>query len=155
MADVRIIPATTEHAQHIADNVRPEDRAEIWAACLQKPLPAMEAGMKFGEAHTGIIDDVPVCMWGVIEESMIGNVGTPWMVASKDIDSQAKVFLRHCRAPVMEIFGRYDRLENYVDARNGRSIMWLRWLGFKIEEPEPYGILNLPFHKFHKESVHV
>ena len=149
MARINIVPATFQHAVYIAENVRDEDREEMWASCMQQPSRALRLGMEFSDkCLTGLIDDVPVCMWGVLSESMIFNHGTPWMVAAKGIDDRAAVFLRHCKAPVMDLLNNYAMLENYVDARNTRSITWLKWLGFTIEEPRPYGALKMPFHRF-------
>ena len=145
----KIIPATADHAQFIAATIRPADREEMWAACLQTPSDAIRMGMEASDTVlTAMVHDRPVAMWGVVKESLIGNVGTPWMVASFLIDDEARTFLRHCRGPVMELLSQYDTLENHVDARNVRSIQWLRWLGFTIEEPKEYGVFKLPFHKF-------
>ena len=38
---------------------------------------------------------------------------------------------------------------NYVDVRHKEAIRWLKWLGFTLNEPTPYGPFGLPFHKFH------
>jgi len=43
---------------------------------------------------------------------------------------------------------KFSLLYNYVDARNVKSIKWLRWLGFQLDEPAPYGVRGLPFHRF-------
>ena len=145
----KIIPATVDHAQFISATIRPEDRDEMWAACMQNPSQALENGLRFSDkTMTAMVNGLPVAMWGVVPESLIGNAGTPWMVASFLIDKEFRTFLKHCRPPVMELLNQYDKLENYVDARNVRSIQWLRWLGFTIEEAKPYGVFKLPFHKF-------
>jgi hypothetical protein len=150
--NVQIIPATEVHAEIIAANVRPEDAAELWATCYALPEKAMHDGIRWGEyAFTGCADGVPVCMFGVYRDSFLVDIGTPWMVGSRLLDRYAKTFIRHCRPAVVEMLRDYDRLENYVDARNTRSINWLRRLGFTVEEQAmPYGVLKLPFHKFWK-----
>ncbi len=149
MERVKIIPSNLMHAVFIAENVRDEDREEMWAATLQTPGRALRMGWLYSDqCLTGMIDGKPVCMWGVLGESFVTNHGTPWMVAAKGIDDNAMMFLRHCKGPVMDLLRGYDTLENYVDARNTRSITWLKWLGFTVEEPRPYGALNMPFHRF-------
>ena len=111
-------------------------------------------GLKFSEkAFTGLVNGWPVCMWGVVSEGLIGNVGTPWMVGSRLLDVHARTFLRRCRKPLVEIFRGYDKLENYVDARNVRSIQWLRFMGFTVEDQTvTYGALKMQFHRFWKEA---
>lgn len=153
----RIEPAKYEDIEAIGKIVRDADRAELWAAAMQEPESVMRRGIKLSDyALTGFADDKPVCMYGVVTTSFIGNSGTPWMVATKYLDDYALPFLRRCRGPVMVMLQEYDILQNYVDARNVRAIEWLKWLGFKVTpEPKPYGLLGLPFHKFEMENSHV
>lgn len=153
MATTDIIPATEDHVREIAKLVRPEDRDELWATAFCTPEQAMSEGLAMSEkAFTGLIDGVPVCMWGVVRPSFLFDVGTPWMVGTVDLDRHAMKFLRRCRRPLLALFEGYDKLENYVDARNVRSIEWLRFMGFTVEEKaEEYGVLKIPFHRFWKE----
>lgn len=150
--DVQILPAISAHAQYIGENVRPEDAEELWASSFSKAGEVIEKGLRYSDvAYAGIINGVPVCVWGVVKESLISDDGIPWMVGSNELnnDDVAKTFLRLCREPIMVMLENYDRLENYVDARNIRSQRWLRYMGFTIEkEPIPYGVLQMPFYKF-------
>lgn len=149
---VTIRPSTKEDIYAIASHVRPADTDELYASAGSTPTEAMIFGLEQGEeTYTGLIDDVPVCMWGVALESLIGNVGMPWMVATTMADKHAMTFLRHCREDVTGVLSKYKKLFNYVDARNTKAIAWLKWLGFAIEEPAPYGVLNMPFHRFSLE----
>lgn len=154
---VEIVPATKKHVEEIAAAVRPEDREELWAASMQRPEDAMLSGLRYSDqAMAGLVNGKAVCIWGVVPESFIGPMGTPWMVASMALDEHAKAFLRRCKKMVQAMFGEYEHLENYVDARNKRSIEWLKWLGFLVEpEPQPYGMLKQPFHRFTMRRNHV
>lgn len=115
----------------------------------------MLLGMKVGDARVGCIDGVPVCMWGIKQDSFIGKVGVPWMVGTHALDQHAMRFLRRNHLFIRRAMSEYDRLVNYVDSRNVRAIGWLMWLGFKIHDAEPHGPLKLPFHKFTMEASHV
>ena len=150
MVSASIIPSTPEHAATIASMVRPEDRAELRASVNHSPEEAMLAGLRHSDhVMTGCIDGVPVCMWGVVRESMVMNIGVPWMVATYMLDKHAATFLRRCKGPVLAMLDDYDTLINHVDARNTKAIRWLKWLGFKVEEkPVEYGVDKLPFHRF-------
>lgn len=149
MVLVRIYPAKFDHAIMMADYIRDADREELRASSGQIPLLAMRSAIRYSDvAMTGFADGVPVCMWGVTRESLIGNIGVPWMIATERLEKHARLFIRKCRKPLMEMRKEYDILTNYVDARNTRAIRWLEWMGFKIHDPKPYGVLNLPFHKF-------
>lgn len=142
--------ATEQDALEIARHVRPDDLAEIAAQTFQHPYYSMLRGLKENpdKTMTGLIDGVPVCMWGVVPGGFLFKVGIPWMIGTVHLDTHAHTFLRRCRKPVMELFAGYDTLFNYVDARNTRAIEWLRWCGFTVHEAEPYGLNRLPFHKF-------
>lgn len=149
--------AHIDHIPDITKMVRLADREEIWASSMQSPERVMQRGLVISDfALTGFVDETPVLMWGVVIQSFIGSVGTPWMVGTEHLDKVAIPFLRRCRAPVMALFENYDKLQNHVDARNVKAIQWLKWLGFKFEaEPRPYGYLSLPFYKFWMEKDNV
>ena len=145
-----IVPAAAGHIPAIATRTRAADRAELWAAACHTPEQTMANSLKLSEmAWTGLIDGVPVCMFGVVEASILGNVGRPWMVGTDMLDRYPFVFLRRCRGCVKEMLAKFSTLENYVDQRNVRAIQWLMWLGFKVSIPgEPMGPFGLPFARF-------
>lgn len=148
----KIIPATVEHAKHIAANLRDADCEELWASHLKKPEAALIYGVEKSQVvMTGCADDEPVVIWGCVREGYFPNIGVPWMLASKELERPevAIRFLRMCREPLVEFFKEYDILMNYVDARNTVSIRWLKYMGFHVKkETRPYGALGMPFRKF-------
>lgn len=150
MISVSIVPATKQHAAEIARMVRPADREEIWAATMHTPEQAMLIGIEHSDrTMTGMVNGHPVCMWGVVPESLIGPMGAPWMIGTVALDEYARTFLRRCKKTVVGMFADYQHLENYVDARNTRAIQWLKWLGFIVDkEPQEYGMLKQPFYRF-------
>ena len=152
----KIEQTTPEHVYQVAMNIRKPDLDELWATTMQRPYDIMMSALNSSDAvFTGFVDDEPVCVWGVASESLLFNTGVPWMVSTKAIDKHAIQFIRHCRAEVMKMFEKYDSLENYVDARNKNAVRWLKWLGFTIDDPKPYGAFNLPFHRFWMENKDV
>lgn len=150
---INIEKATEEHVKIIAENVREDDKNELWASLCHTPEQVMSEGIRISEkSYTGLVDGVPFVMFGVYRDSLLIDIGTPWLVASGDLDKIAIRFLKRCRKVLVEIFDGYDRLENYVDARNVRAIEWLKFMGFEFaEEPEIYGLLKKPFYRFWKE----
>lgn len=147
---VEIRPSVKEDIPFIAALARQGDVDELYASNLLTPFEAMTRGMRDSEeTYTGLIDGAPVCMWGVVLESFIGNVGIPWMIVTETADKHQLTFLRQCRDDTMKVLSKYGTLFNYVDARNTRAIRWLKWLGFAVQEPAPYGVFGLPFHRFY------
>jgi hypothetical protein len=147
-----LVPAQIEHIPAIAADMREADREELRAAWCLTPLDCMFHGLAHSEkAWVGFIDGEPVCMFGVVASSILGNVGRPWMVGTKQLDEHPLVFLRRCKREgcLREMRERFDVLTNYVDARNTRAIQWLVWLGFEIStNPQKIGPYKMPFFKF-------
>ena len=99
-----------------------------------------------------MLSDKPVGMFGVTPLSVIGRHGSPWLLGTDELANHSRSFLKGCIKHFPEVTKGFDFLENYVDARNEVSIRWLKWLGFVIMEPEPYGPFKLPFHRFYMEK---
>lgn len=66
----------------------------------------------------------------------------PWSVFTTAIDKHPIRFLKECKTWI----SRYDMpMMNVVDERNKKTQKWLKWLGFTLSEPEPFGINGEPF----------
>lgn len=148
MAAYRLTPGNTEMAMRIAEHARHADVVEL-AALGETPLSCLLRGLRNSpEAYTGWIDDEPVCMFGVAAVSVLTGYGAPWMVGTDAIDRHAIPFAKGSKDVIDGMFSHWDRLFNYVDARNARAIRWLRFLGFHIGEPIPHGKNGEMFHPF-------
>lgn len=148
------IPAETYHVESIAARCRKADVDELWASAMMTPQEALHSALELcPDAMTGVVDDVPVCMFGVTPWSILGRTGAPWMIGTTDIREHAKSFLRGSKAAIKVMEEPYDTLVNMVDARHLEAVAWLRWLGFTIHEAIPYGPFGLPFHPFEKRRV--
>jgi hypothetical protein len=144
-----VVPATAEHAAQLTRNTRDADVAECWAALHQTPGEALAYSYKVSrDTRAGIANGAVVCIFGVAQETVLSTIGRPWLLATNQLKQHARVFLRLNRGVVDGWLAEYGWLENYVDARNLKAVQWLRWLGFKIESAAPYGVDQLPFHKF-------
>lgn len=146
---VGIVPATMDHAMHVATHARPEDVAELWACSHATPLHAIKRGMRSSSmTFAGLIDDEPIAVFGVVPASLLTGIGCPWMVATPELERVHKTLLRCSRVGLAAMAEVYPHLVNFVDARNDKAIRWLRWLGFTIHAPITHGIERRPFHPF-------
>ena len=60
MVTTEIRLAEISDVQAIAENIRPEDKDEIWASVLQSPEEALLNGLEFSEeAYTGLVNGQP------------------------------------------------------------------------------------------------
>ena len=151
---VSIIPAEEWHAAVIGANPRPADVAELAVTSGSTPEQAMLRGLSSSvRAYTGLVDGVPVCMFGAAPYSILGGIGSAWMIGSTGLSPLRvqKSLLRESR-PMLDVLQELFpvMLYNFVDARNDCAIRWLKWLGFTFMDPIPMGRAKLPFFPFYK-----
>jgi hypothetical protein len=148
MGKYEVVSTTREHVEELIGTMREADREEIWAASHRTPKQALESVFQMRGTKTGLANEEVVCIFGVVELSLLGSRGSPWLLGADAITKYARPFLRRNKAYLEEMKKRFIFMENWVDARNTEAIRWLEWLGFEIEEARPYGLDQLPFHHF-------
>lgn len=152
MRKIEITHATHDYISHVAQYMRQADIDEL-AACGTNPEAALLYGFyNSGECYAGLIDSEPICIFGITLENEGGNA-IPWLLGTDAIDRNRKVFMRESQLLFSEFCARYRYMRNWVDVRNVKSIAWLKWLGFQVGAPEPYGPYGLPFCPFWKEVI--
>jgi hypothetical protein len=137
----------------IASGLRASDKAE---------LDALKQGLDYGVVlHTcaGLSvwvrtlwrDDIPLAVTGVIPNG--DGTHAPWLVGTDFIKSFREQFKRTVRGIVEDVYRpRFAPLLNYVDARQERSLRFLRALGFALHAPEVLGAQGNLFCKFTMEA---
>jgi hypothetical protein len=83
---------------------------------------------------------------------LTGSYGVPWLVGTTLMEQNEFVFIRENRRQFRQFMDLYRLLVNYVDDRHDAAKRWLRWLGFTLEPPEPYGHAGLPFRRFYMDT---
>ncbi len=144
---VAVKRADLDDVLELVPRVRPADLAELWAAGHATPREVIEPAIAAGEAFAAYFDGSIGCVFGVMPYGW-GAVGIPWMVGTATLERHPMAFLRAARARLPEMLRPHAALVNFVDARNTKAVQWLRWMGFQIDEPKPYGLDRLPFHRF-------
>ncbi len=149
-----VAPVTQEHVTAAAMDMRPADRAEVWALAHLTPLRALEVSVKgSNRPWAGLYGDDVLCLFGVSEMTLISRVGVPWMLSTHNMAKHVQAVGRTSLRYIRQLRREYDWLENYVDARHELSIKWLEWMGFTLEPALPFGIDRLPFHRFTLEGT--
>ncbi len=150
---VSVVQAHADHIAHIAANVREADRLELWNYALLKPEEALRKSLDASVcAATGMVDGIPVAMFGIATANPLSDVGLPWLIGTSDIERHQMAFLRRNKDVVKIWLSCYARLENYVSCDNAKAIQWLKWIGFKFDEPQSIGLFGKPFMKFWMEN---
>lgn len=143
-------PARYTDVAAVADDIRPADRNEIWAAGGVSPLEALHEGFwgSLAPVVGSTEDGTPVCMGGVCATAE-PEIGCIWMLATNEIAKHPISFLRRSRELVDQWNREFPILTNVVDERNALHIKWLRWLGFTFIRRHPaFGHERRPFLEF-------
>lgn len=154
--DVALIPAEAEHIPAIVAGVRQADVDELWASSFSTVAEVLVRGLRYSTVTWTVqYDGRPVVMAGVAPASILGGLGVPWLVATREVERHPGPFLRASRRAIPVMLGYYQHLVNYVDDRNTVAQRYLQWLGFTLDAPAPHGVLGLPFRRFEMRAPHV
>lgn len=154
MGKVRLVRPSYAAVLYLAEHLRDADVQELRAvhgddldlvACLQVAVDSSEE-VWIAINYAG----EPIAVFGVAPLSLLGGQGCPWMLGTDAMLRHGREIVVLSRQHVARWGQRYDCLFNYVDARNLRSIAWLRHTGFVIQPAQPYGLEGRPFHRFER-----
>lgn len=143
---------TREDIDHLAENLRSNDVAELDAQSGLTPRKALEMALVFAKECRVISDGngVPIGVYGVSDTNIKG-LGSIWMMATPDLIKHQRQFLRECREGISDISQGYSCVFNYTDARNTVHHKWLKWCGFTfINKREEFGRNGETFYEFVK-----
>ncbi len=152
----KVVPTELEHMEELSHTMRSADVRECWAAHHFAPYDALKHSLYYTERPlTGLYNERVMCIWGVGKISYLSKEGVPWMLTSNLVDKHYREFLRRGLRHLEDIKKEAIILINMVDVRNRKSIKWLKWLGFTIHPPVPFGPDKMLFHPFIMENYNV
>ena len=105
-----------------------------------------------GVAFVAVREGITIAVFGVCPGEKPGH-GVPWMVGTNELDKCGRELMAEARSCLNVWHRFYPTLMNVVDARNTKSIRWLKRLGFTLRAPEPMGVGGLLFHPFDKTDL--
>lgn len=156
-AEVAYYPAGAEHIDAVLAELRPQDRDELLASGGPDIEGVMKRGLRLSNDATVAIDSYGrvLCVFGVCPSSLLDDTAAPWLIGTTHLEGYRVTLARVGRQYVQRWIAEHRRLVNYVDARNKWSIAWLRRIGFSMDKAQPFGVAQLPFHRFHMEQADV
>lgn len=126
---VEIVDARPEWSTWLLASVRAEQLEEVTAY----PNNLLEEQIRQSlVCKVGLVDNVPVVVWGVMSPSITSGIGIIWALVTKHIESHPFVFARMSRIAIEDIRGNFREIIGTVSCDFQVSIKWLRWLGFDI-----------------------
>ena len=148
---------TYDWIEHIAENLRPEDLAELEATAEDgltsdlDPTVRLFASVMLSEMGWIVcVDDEPVCIFGAAPTAS-EDEGIAWLMGTPAMDRRRVQIGIGRRTPhYLDILHtRWRRLFNHVDARNQTSLVWLLRSGFVVEDVDMHhGREQRPFYLF-------
>ena len=138
-----IVSLSPKHAA-ITPHIRRSDAEEIWAAEGVAPKLAIASSIAATEiGWAAELYGTPVAIFGVCRSGE--DSGFVWLIATDVIEKYPVHFYRVSKGVIAELKKRFDYLENWVDARNKLSLRWLKWAGFTVSAPGPWGAFAMDF----------
>lgn len=152
-AEIEVRPVRDEDFAELAAHMRPQDIAE----CNALGITDLEHGLRWCHAvsflsWTGTADGKVGAIFGVGPLSILGGQGSPWLLGTNLIDKNAGAFIRRSMPYIQRMLEAFPHLTNHVDARNTRSIKWLKRVGFTVHPAVPHGPYRMPFHPFEMKA---
>ncbi len=128
-------PATLADAASIVPHLRACDVMECEALAGKGSAMTMAVGTVAGSplAFAYLKDDRLVSLFGVAGK-LTDPTGKIWAFGTNEIDSCRQVIDREIGGYLKQMFELFPKLENVVDARNTRSIKWLKHMGFTFHD---------------------
>lgn len=150
---IQWVKPTVVLVESIAEDMRQADAEEVWASNHHSPIESMMKGWELSDVSTVAIDDngEPLVMIGLVKRDVLTGSGVVWMLGADRAMKHKKEFFRQTKPIINEMLTICPRLCNMVHSKNTNSILWLKWLGFTIEDPIPHGPDDELFHRFHLE----
>lgn len=146
-----ILPqVSADEENFVAENMRLADAEECHLIAGVTPSQAVRQSVERATATwCAYWDDEPACVFGINRRGPTSPVARPWLLGTPAVLNMGSQFLRASR-PYMDRYKRaFPQMENWVHAENEAAIVWLRWLGFDMDEPKPTGWAGAPFIRFH------
>ena len=149
--EVDFRPVREGDIEALLADMRQCDRDEVLAASGDVEDAVAESVRMSETLNVLTLDGALACMFGLVALPEVSpESAAPWMLGTAVLDRRPSVLVRHGLHYVEAMNARYPHLMNYVDARNTRSIRWLKRMGFMFHPAEPYGVAGLPFHLFQR-----
>lgn len=149
--EVKIRRYRPEDGEYIAANIRASDRKEIYYLAALTPLRAINTTAAVSViSWTALVDGIPALSFGVCRKTTMSDIGMPWALGTDEADRHITKYAKQSRVFYDGMTQAFPVLENYALAENTKTLRWLKWMGFDMDDPAPYGCFGAMFVRFGK-----
>ena len=136
---------TDEDVEYMLDNLRYEDELECrtlfgenWREETKKRIMQTNFYVMLGKENN---DDTPICMGGIEQAEKDGEgIGCAWFLCTNELKKHSIQILKELKKEVEKADERFWLTYNVIYEKNYLAKRWLKWLGFKFDNPRPEGI---------------
>ena len=140
---------TEDHLQFVANHMRDEDVAEVWATGFYTPHQALVESVKHSDyLFTVLHDGIPLAIVGLQVRGILTGTGIPWLLSSDEALKHKRLFMTLAPVVLQDMLRVCSSLENFVHVENSLSIHWLKRLGFDFGERVVNPVTDEPFYRF-------
>lgn len=140
---------TEEHIKMLAENMRDEDVKEVMLSHGHSPEEAVRYSVEMSEKCVTVFHNGQVALiTGICRPKPCSLECSIWMLSTPVILDIKVAFLKHSKKVVEYFLKGNSKLYNYVWEGNLTSKYWLKWIGFKLSDAQPYGVEGNNFHYF-------
>lgn len=147
--EIEVVEATKELVEKMKGKIRKADHQESLASHGVDADQGIQIAMSTSKlTWIALLKGEPAMIFGVGKLSLFSSEATPWLMGTRLMGKLKIRMIKDFKPYIKKMFELADVLENYVDERNKVSQKWLRFMGFKMDEPKPYGFQKKPFRRF-------
>lgn len=131
-----------ECIDELVKNMRTIDEYEIRTATGFSPREGVEKSLEASDWSSFVLYDEEVAyVYG-----LSGNC--PWLLGTHQISRHPKRFWQDSIDILGRMLEEQPVLTNYISTMNHVAIRWGEKLGFKFDDPAPYGVAQANYRKF-------
>tara|TARA_R100001443_G_scaffold16036_1_gene25844 strand:+ start:5616 stop:6164 length:549 start_codon:yes stop_codon:yes gene_type:complete len=132
--DLTLRPSKMKDVMPVYENMRITDMRECYM-CGVDPMKALMISFKDDDAFGYTIewDGKPIAMCGVTPHIYEKNIGQIWLLGTEDIEKVQYSFYKHSKKIMQMMLKSFDIVENYIPKTHVKSINWITWLGFQLD----------------------
>lgn len=124
------------------------DEREIWSIARMTGKEGLRQSAIYStDCYIAEYNGKTICLFGCIP---YGSGASFWMLFPKDIGKLPMSFFRQAQPVVDQLLIKYGYLVSHVHQNNHFILKLSKWMGFTVDEANPYGIDGELFHLVHK-----
>ena len=149
-----LVPATPEHWNTLAANMRQEVKDEVYASHALQPEEIQSDVSPMSNDILALYDgDKLLGIAGIHRLSFLSETASPWFLSTEAVKQHPKALVLSTKEMLRKWTKEHAILVNYVPASFTDALRWAKWAGYTVYDAVPYGPFDTPFHRIEIRSA--